>query len=175
MLQNISVRFDPVEDRLVLRLVLKAQGHEQQEHWLHLTRRVCTAWRQDLQAMVDLSAQAPERLDHAAKAAVSKGHHQVMASQAKVRTESVTPQALPAQAPVLVTKIICGRRRSDQRWVLRFERKDLPALGLVLSSQTLHALVEALTRRLQTASWGLSPIPLESKAEVAPAQGSKWH
>lgn len=176
MLQNISVRFDPVEDRLVLRLVLKAEGQAPQEHWLHLTRRLWTGWRQDLQAMVDLSAQAPERLDPAAKASISKGHHEAMTRQASVRTGPAATPALTLQAgPVLVTKIVCGRRRTDGRWLISFERRRLPALGLVLSGQTLHGLVDALTRRVQAADWGLAPMPVESTADDVPAHGLQWH
>lgn len=175
MLQNISVRFDPVEDRLVLKLILKAAGQHSQEHWLHLTRRTCAHWRQDLQAMVDLSAQAPERLDPAAKRDISSGHHQAMASQAKMRSESVLDGAPPAHAPLLVMKITCGRRRSDQRWVITFERRHLPALGLILSDQTMHALGRAVTRHIQAAAWALPPIPMESAPTGPAKEGGPWH
>lgn len=168
MLQNISVRYDPVEDRLVLRLSLKTEAGPA-EHWLQLTRRVCASWRQDLQAMVDLSAELPPRLDKAAKAAVSAAHHQVMSSQVPVRTEPAPApeQRIHAEA-VLVTRVTCGRRRSDARWVVKFELRDRPPLALVLSTPTLHALVDAVSRRVLVAEWALPMLASEKPAPERP-------
>lgn len=161
MLQNISVRYDPAEDRLVLRLVLK-RGEAIEEHWLHLTRRVCASLRPDLQAMVDMSAELPPTMDRAAKAAVSAAHHQALSSQVPTRTEPAPPPAdtQPVQ-PDLVLKAVCGRRRADARWVLKFELRGKPPLALVLSNPTLHALVDALSRRVQLAAWQLPPMAVE--------------
>lgn len=171
MLKHLSLRFDPTEDRLLLKLTLQGPGGEEQTELLHLTRRLCAEWRQDLQAMVDLSAQAPDRLDPAARAAVTQAHHQAVASQARTRTEPARameePEALTR--PALVTKIICGRRRTDAKWVLNFKRRGQPDLGLILASQTLHALVDAVNRRVQSAQWGLSELPVEHR--VAPQTG----
>lgn len=176
MLKNISIRFDPIEDRMTLRMVVQSGSDAPQEHWLHLTRRLCGVWRQDLQAMVDLSAQAPERLDAPAKASISQAHHQAMARQAQVRTEPApSPADGPTPQPVLVTRIVCGRRKADGRWLMRFERRDLPSLSLVLSSQTLHALIDALTRRIQSASWALPSLPFEQKALEQPSAATHLH
>lgn len=166
MLQNISVRYDPVEDRLVMRLLLRTEAGST-EHWLMLTRRICAALRQDLQAMVDMSAELPPRMDKAAKAVVSAAHHQVMSSQVPVRTE---PAPAPEQQSdaVLVTKVTCGRRRNDGRWVVKFELRDRPPLALVLSNPTLHALVDALSRRVQVASWALPALASEKPAAERP-------
>ena len=163
MLKNISVRFDPVEDRLALRLQMNTAEGEA-EHCLHLTRRLCASWRQDLQLMVDMSAELPARLDQAAKAVVSAAHHQVMSSQVPVHTEPAPAQPPKAQArPVLVTKVTCGRRRKDGRWVLQFELAEKPTLALLLSTPTLHALVDAVSRRVQVASWNLPAVASERK------------
>lgn len=169
MLKNISVRFDPLEDRLVLRLLLKTAEVEV-EHCLHLTRRLCAGWRQDLQAMVDLSAELPARMDQAAKAVVSAAHHQVMSSQVPTHIEPAPARPDPADIkPVLVSKVTCGRRRQDSRWVVQFEFAEKPPLGLLLSTPTLHALVDAVSRRVQVASWNLPPMATERKpADRAP-------
>lgn len=167
MLQNISVRYDPIEDRLVLRLALRTPEGPQ-EHGLLLTRRLCAVWRQDLQAMVDLSADLPARLDKTAKAVVSAAHHQAVASQVPVRTEPAPP---PEQRPTdahLVTHITCGRRRNDGRWVVKFDLRQRPPLALVLSTPTLHALVDALSRRVQIAGWALPSIASEKQVPDRP-------
>lgn len=173
MLQNISVRYDPVEDRLLLRLTLRVDG-QPVEHWLHLTRRLCISLRQDLQAMVDLSADLPERLDRGARAVVSAAHHQAVASQVPTRTEAAADAPTPADPPVLVTQVVCGRRRGDGRWVVQFHRRGLAPLALVLSNPTLHALVDALSRRVAVAQWALPALPLERTAPQ-PGTGGALH
>jgi hypothetical protein len=168
MLQNISVRYDPIEDRLVLRLVHKTAAGPQ-EHWLHLTRRLCMAWRKDLQKMVDMSAELPQRMDPAARSAVSAAHHQVQSSKVPVRTEPApAPEATAEVLPMLVTNVTCGRRREDQRWVVKFELRDRPPLAVVLSNPTLHALVDAVSRRVGVAQWALPPIAAEKQAVERP-------
>ena len=47
MLTNLRLRFDPVEDRLTLRLTVQQANDTPVDHLLHLTRRVCAVWRQD--------------------------------------------------------------------------------------------------------------------------------
>lgn len=178
MLQNLSLRYDAEEDRMVLALnMVDAAGHASTQV-LHVTRRTCVSWRADMQAMVDMSAQVPAQLDAAARAHVSKAHHDAMSSQATVRTEPIarpkpSDPTLPPQA--LVTKVACGRRRADGRWVMRFETKDQPPLALLLSSQTLHALVDALSRRVQTAQWALGPIPAEQRSPAQPDTSKQMH
>lgn len=168
MLKNLSLRYDASEDRLLLQVVVvDAEGLET-AHALHITRRLCAVWRGDLQAMVDLSSQAPAQLPPVARAAVSKAHHDAQSSQATVRTEPAS-RSVPADLtpPLLVTRIVCGRHRADGRWVVQFERRDLPSLGLMLNAKTLHALVDALSRRVKTAQWNLPELASE-RALVLP-------
>lgn len=175
MLTNLRLRFDAVEDRLTLRLTVQQANDNPVDHVLHLTRRVCAIWRQDLQAMIDLSAQAPSATAPATKAAISNAHHEAMASQAKVRTEVVEPEVAPNVTPVLVTRIVCGRRRKDGSWILRFERRDLPALSLQLSPATLHGLADAVARRVSAAGWGLAALPHEAKVAEPASAGTHLH
>jgi hypothetical protein len=46
---------------------------------------------------------------------------------------------------------------------------------LELSSQTLHALVDALSRRLQTANWALGALPSEQKTATPTALAQHMH
>ena len=177
MLKHIRLRYDPVSDRLVLDLQMQVGG-EMQSHQLHLTRRIVQTWRRDLQAMVDMSAKLPARMDPAARAAVSQAHHQALSSQVKARTEPAPdPDAVdPGPAPRLVTRIACGRRKDDGRWVLQFTCAEGPPLALVLGAQTLHGLVDAVSRRVQSAQWNLPPTASERSAPDALANsGSSLH
>ncbi len=169
MLKDISVRFDPVEDRLLLRLGLRAPSGNV-DHWLHLTRRICTTWRGDLQAMLDLSADLPQRLDPNVRAMVSAANHQALAKQVPARLEA-TPGPPESVTPTLVTGVECGRRRSDGRWVFKFMLRDKASITVVLSGPTLHAFVAAVSDRVQGAAWGLAPMATE-RAQAAQSQPS---
>lgn len=170
MLQDISVRYDPEEDRLVLRLTLLAD-QQTITHWLHLTRRTCSALRKDLQALVDLSAEVPQRLDAVTRQELSNSHHQALASQVPRRVEPASAQP-PPERPKLVSKAQCGRRRADGRWVLKFETVEQQGLALVLSKPTLHALVDALNKRVTAADWGLSTLPVEQALTASEPRSS---
>lgn len=173
MLKDISVRFDPVEDRLLLRLGSHTPGGDV-DHWLHLTRRICSGWRKDLQAMVDLSAEVPQSLDAGAKAVVSASHHRALSQQVPARVETA-PGPPNSIAPSLVTRVECGRRRSDGRWVLKFSLRDQTSLTLALSGPALHALVDALSHRVQGAGWGLAPIGAEKSQSSQAHPASPLH
>lgn len=175
MLQSLNLRYDTAEDRLLLKLVVKAKDGRPTEHWLQLTRRVCAHWRQDLQMMVDMSAQAPQSIHPAAKTALSQAHHQAMVSQAPPRTEPASAPAATAEPAALVTNIVCGRRRDYGSWMVRFERRDRPGLSLFLSAQTLHALFEAVSMRVKTANWDLPALPAESAAPAMQRQDLPLH
>ena len=176
MLQNISIRFDPVEDRLALTITARAEGGAVQEHRLHLTRRICLAWRPDLQTMLDRSAQLPPRLGPEARAAVSKTHHQAMASQADLRTSpTVADPAGQAVKHALVTRINCGQRRHDGLWVLRFDLFSGPAVSLVLEGKTLHGFVDGVVGQMQASGWDLPPLPVESQAGPSDEPGTHLH
>lgn len=172
MLKNIRLRYDPAADRLVLDMLLQAPEGPGERYVLHLTRRIVAIWRRDLQAMVDASAQLPARMDAAARAVVSQAHHQALAAQVKTRTEPApTPEEETSRPPRLVTRIACGRRRDDGRWVLQFECAQGPNLGLMLSARTLHGLVDALSRRVLSAEWNLPPMATERKAPDTGREG----
>ncbi len=175
MLQNIRIGFDPVADRLALTIVAKLDGGELQEHRLELTRRICQGWRNDLQAMVDLSAEAPAQLGPQARAAVSQTHHEAMASQADVRKAPDEPVAQAGSPPALVTRIVCGRRRSDGQWVLRFELRERPSVTVAMGGKTLHGFVAAVLRRLKTANWNLPPLPVETPSPVTDEPDRHFH
>jgi len=174
MLKNLTLRYDPEQDRLLLLLVTVLPDGSERVHALHVTRRLCAIWRRDLQAAVDLSAQAPQGLQPALRAAVSKAHHDAQASQAQVRTEKASEAAPVAELePRLVTRIQCGRNRADGRWVLRFHLLGGAELSLQLNTQTLHGLVDALSRRVQAAQWNLPELPAERNApELVRGDGS---
>lgn len=172
MLQSVALRYDPQHDRLLM--CIRSGGESgSRAHWMHLTRRVCAQWRQDLQLMIDRSAQTPPTLAPAAQAAVSAAHHQAMVGQAPLRAEPVAePAPADPQAVALVTRITCGQRRDDGRWVVGFVLHDGANLTLVLDSPTLHGLAAALSQRVQAADWALPALPSEAQTQPKPVTAS---
>lgn len=150
MLKRLVLRYDPVEDRIVLRLVT-----EQSEHWVHLTRRVTTQWRRDLDVVIERSAQVPERLDPVARTTVAQAHHQAMAAQAQVRAErrDEAPELAARPVPELVVGVACGQRRDDGRWLIRFAFPQERHCTVALSAESLHGLVEVLDVQMRKAGW----------------------
>lgn len=159
VLTSLSLRFDAVEDRIVLRLVA-----DDAEQWLQLTRRVCMQWRLDLQTLVDASAQVPQRLNPAVRASISSVHHRAMAAQATLRKLPVVERLPPAGIQNLVSGIACGKRRSDGRWIVRFTTREGRDWTVLLTSESLHGLVEVLNAQVQAANWALAPMPLQALA-----------
>lgn len=164
MLRTLRIRYDPVQDRLVLGLVL-VTGDGEHIYALALTRRLWMLFRAKLQRMVDLSAGAPAELTPGARQSLSAAYHQAMAAQVPVRTEA-PPQAERPE-PDLVLDVRCGRRRSDARWSLGFVRQGHPELTLVLTDKTLHAMFDALLRRESATDWGLTELPAHCKQPLA--------
>jgi hypothetical protein len=164
MLQSITLRFDPVEDRVLMRLA--QEPPTEHELWLALTRRVCSLLRRDLQALAAQSAQAPLRMAEAARAAVTAMHHQALADQVPARSEP-RAQPGPTVVPSLVVGVATGRNKADGRWVLRFDLRAQPAVQVALTDQTLHAVIRLLNQQVSAAGWGLEPMAVEA----APGEG----
>lgn len=150
MLKRLVLRYDAVEDRIVLRLVT-----EQAEHWVHLTRRLTTQWRRDLDVVIERSAQVPERLDPVARATVAQAHHQAMVTQAQVRAERRDEVPAPPARPLpeLAIGVACGQRRDDGRWLIRFAFPQDRHYTVALSAESLHGLVEVLDVQMRKAGW----------------------
>lgn len=169
MLKSLNLGYDALEDRLVLRVRTDESPDDQV---LHLTRRVCAQWRVDLERLVDQSAQVPEHLPAATRAAVASAHHQAVAAQAPIRGEPPPP---PPRGPVhLVTGIRCGHNRSNQHWVVQFTAANGGQLNLQLSQQTLHGLVNLLRQQVAKAGWGL-PAQASDQAPSTAGLGNALH
>lgn len=173
MLEDINVRYDAVEDRLLLRVRVRS-GETVVEHWLHLSRRVCAGWRNDLQKVLDLSASVPNGIDAETKAWATAAHHQRQASELREQ-RGPNPMVLQSARPDLVNRIMTGRRRADGRWVLRFETVGGHSLSLTLASRTLHALAEAIFRQVRAAKWALPLIPIEQLTQPPATPSQPMH
>lgn len=167
MLKNIRIRWDPIEDRLILRLTSHIEGKDS-DHWLQVTRRVAAGWRQDLEKLVHLSAQVPERFDPYVKATLAASHHQAVAQQAPMRVEP--PDVTEVQGPTaLVTLVRCGRHNKTQDWIQQFDLRTGATLTLNMTDTTLHGFVTALDNQLTQAQWGIVPAAPHAPENTASA------
>ena len=168
MLRQIKVRYDALEDRLLLTLQM-----DELVHHLLLTRRIWKRTRLALQRLLDLSAATPASLPRSVRESISAAHHQAVASQTPAAREPAPAVGAPAQA-ALVTGLHLGERKPstgapEQRsWVLLFEVNARPDIRLVLNDRTLHALVAALLQREQSAGWSLPALP--AHAALVPSE-----
>jgi len=160
MLSQIKVRYDTLEDRLLLSLQMDGRMHH-----LLLTRRVWKRARLALQGLLDRSAETPASLPRSVRDSISAAHHQAVASQTAAVREAAPAAGAPADA-VLVTGLRLGERKpaaegdgAQRSWVLLFALNGRPDLRLVLKDKTLHALVGALLQREDTAGWALPALP----------------
>lgn len=168
MLKSLNLGYDTREDRLVLRVISDDSSGEQV---LHLTRRVCALWRQDLQAMVDRSAELPASLPQAVKTSVSAAHHQAIAAQAPIRRDGPLPDN-PPERPRLVSAVRCGIRQADKRWMIQFQTVDGAEVGLQLSTESMHGLVKLLQRQLERTQWQLPTLPFDRPGAATPDERS---
>ncbi len=172
MLQDIAVRYDELEDRLVV-MVSAMESGARVRHTMWITRRVWSSARADIRKMIDMSAAVPETASPAAVQAISAVHHDALATQVVTRKERVSlPVAGPK--PDLVTELRCGRRRDDKRWVLIFLRPPKPELTLNLADKTLHGVFKLLTSQEESTRWMLPALP-PLNPSAAPTSSAVLH
>ncbi len=126
MSRAFGLRYDPVEDRLEA----EVEAPDEARYRLHLTRRVCAHLAERFDQLAQASAQVPESADPSVRKAIASSHHDAFAAQVTLgRTERAAhdPQARTGAHPALVTGIRCGRRRTDQKWVLEFHYRTRSA------------------------------------------------
>lgn len=167
MLREISVGYDPAEDRIHLQLRC-CEGDADVAHRLLLTRRLCLPFRAGLQELVRRLAQVPESAAAPVRQALEAGHHQARLQQTSMRREQRELVAPGESPPRLVLRAVCGTRRSDGACVVRFECRSGEPVVVMLGERTLHALAAGIDNRMRGAGWIDEPAPATPGA-VPPA------
>ena len=185
MSRAFGLRYDPVEDRLEA----EVQAPDDARYRLHLTQRVCAHLAERFDQLAQVSAQVPETADASVRKVIASSHHDALAANVALgRTEraAIDPQARTGAHPALVTGIRCGRRRSDQKWVLEFHYRNRPAsaagapdpagsresVALVLSQTALHGVIELFRKTLVQTGWNLALLNAPSGQAAAAAARS---
>lgn len=158
MLLEISVGYDPAEDRIHLQLRC-CEGDTNVAHRLLLTRRLCLPFCAGLQDLVRRSAQVPETVAAPARQALQAGHHQARLQQTSMTSERRESVAADDSPPRLVLRALCGTRRSNGKCVVRFECQAGEPLVVTLGERTLHALAAGIDDRMRRAAWSDETAP----------------
>jgi hypothetical protein len=169
VLDSLALRYSPVEDRLELRVRSKEPA---QEYRFALTRRVTLRLAQQLAKAAELSADAPAYVDPAARRSISLAHHEAVASQASIQrgTDTNPVPVATGEAPLLVSRVDCGRTKDGRLWVLRLSCPGRAAVAVTLASKSLHGFVELLRRRLAESQWGIELLPASAPAAGKPTR-----
>lgn len=151
MSSGISLRYDPIEDRLVL--TCTTQDGAAQE--LHLTRRFMRMFAKRLAAIAAQTAQAPAGVDRGQRENLAALHHDAQAGKVAIE-KSETRSADAGVRPLLVTGVRTGRLGGQrERWVVEFRGDGSKPVRLALSVRMMHGFIELLRRRLPATDWGI--------------------
>ena len=174
MLTGMRLRYDEIEDRIVLKTTKHEAGVDI-ELSLLITRRACIGWRADMTVMAEIAQREPQSVFRQPGAVVRKVSAAASGSTAVASTSPLPKQAeadpaMPVPSrPLLVTAIECARRRADGSWLVKFKLKDHPMLTLVLSDDSLRRTATGLDKLLPRCNWSLPPV------KVAPAKKTAGH
>ncbi len=169
-LHQLNIHFDPVEDRLLLRMSV-AGSAAPAEYRLWLTRRFVSLLWQSLHRTVDNAICADQRVTPAGREAVRRFQQETALAQADFATpyaeqDAVTPLG---ERPVLISRARIGRSPQGGS-VLYLEAAEGPTLHINLNDQMMHAFMKLLADGARNAQWGLH-LPFPEATDSAPAQG----
>lgn len=153
MSELIALRFDPVEDRLALR-ISSANG---EERIVHLTRRFTRLLATALERIAAETAGSPADSEAGQRSNLAALHHEAIAAQTRIefRKARGSPQ-LRDQLPLLATGVRTGRKKSTPvRWMLELTCQGQRRIMLTLSTRMLHGFIDLLRRHLPETDWGI--------------------
>lgn len=164
MLKSLRIRYDDREDRLLV--LVETGGADGSMQAFHLTRRLCRAWSGVLAEKVAVTAGIPAGVPAPTRAALASGHHQALATQAKVATEPMQPLSIPR--PLLVVAIETAADPVSGQWTIRLATDTKTLTTLSLSAPTFHGFLAALNERIAQSQWDLPAIVPRSTIVEAP-------
>jgi hypothetical protein len=164
-LHQIQLRFDPAQDRLILRV--NTSGGDEFRFWL--TRRlVRLLWPALIKALEadDLVRSQP---DPAARQAVLAFQQDTAVSQSDFRSSfREEPASMPlGEAPVLVSRVQLAPGPSGSR-VLRLSPARGPGAQIGLNQTALHAFCRLTLQAVEKAQWDLGLKLAETGATSPP-------
>lgn len=168
-LSQIQVRYDPVEDRLLLRI--NTSTRSQLRCWL--TRRIVQRlWPALENALGDRALAEQEAAPRPAtatpevkRAVVGMQREEALAKADFTAAFEEKDIATPlGEEPMLVSRV--RLRGQGPGHLLRLEPADGSGFNLQLDNATLHSLCELVRRSAEAAGWALDLVPAGAPVEV---------
>lgn len=172
MIERLALSFDPTQDRLLLTIVSRGTGESRGITKIWLTRRLCRTWADQMQTMRKLAASEPRTSFQSQPQPMPSRQERAGKPRQAEPTKPSPTSPEGDSAPELATKIACSRRRTDGRWVMRFEAEARRVCSLELSDEGLRDIEAALHQQVRRAQWSLdAPSP----ARIARPDGRALH
>ena len=167
---QINVRYDPAEDRLLLRMNAPTpEGTAEYRLWL--TRRFVQLMWQGLEK----SMEADQTVDPAVQSSQREAVRQFKEEAALSSADFATPYRKEAvltplgEDPVLITKMQIKQAEAGKK-VLIMSGEDGPSVTLALAENMLHSVRKLIADAAERAGWGLS---LKLLAETVPMHSTE--
>lgn len=152
-LNQIQLRFDPLQDRLLMRM----NTTDNAEVRLWMTRRFVKVLWPILQKMLESDAQVSQQQDRQAKDAILAFQQEQAVSNTDFKTpykDEEVQQVLLGEDPILLSKIQLRKGRQDNQ-ILSLYPETGEGVNLTLDTNLLHSFVRLLSDGVRKADWQL--------------------
>lgn len=162
-INQIQIRYAPIEDRIVLRL----NTEDLSEFRFWITRRFAKLLSVSLLRLLHSSEDIQEHKEEEVQKAVMSFQHEEALSQADfAKSFQAQPKNLPlGNAPILLSKLTV-KQTPDGNPMLCMYPEQGQGIDLALQQQLLHSISKLFADALQTSEWGVD----FSLPEHTPAQ-----
>ena len=156
-LNQLNISFDPLEDRLLLRMTSGTKD-ALTEYRLWLTRRLVKLLWPVLNKMLETDTTLLSRVSGDNRKAVLEFQQEAALSKADFATpytkeEKQTPLG---PKPLLVSRIQAGKGQ-DGRQILSLKTADNQGINISLTPHTIHSIKKLLVNSIKKAGWDLTP------------------
>lgn len=151
-INQIQVRYTPIEDRIVLRL----NTEDASEFRFWITRRYAKILTTSLMELLSSSEEIQEHTEEEVQKAVMTFQHEEAVAQADfARRFQAEPKSLPlGQEPVLLSKLTV-KYSVDGNPMLCMYSEQGQGIDLALQQQLLHSISKLFADALQKSEWDM--------------------
>lgn len=151
-LHQVQIKYEPVEDRALLRI--RTQEAQEMRFWL--TRRLTRGLWKLLMHLLASDSEVVRHSDERAKSAVLSFKHEEAIARSDFTTQYQGDQASAAtgDAPLLLVKAE-GRLQKDGRRLLRLHPQGGQVVQLVLDDKLTHSLCKIISDMVRGTDWDL--------------------
>lgn len=151
-INQIQIRYTPVEDRIVLRL--NTENSTEFRFWI--TRRYAKTLAASLLKLLRSAGDIQEHKEDVQKAVLSFQHEEAISKADFAKTFQAQPKSMPlGDVPVLLSKLTV-KHTDDGNPMLCMYPEQGPGIDLALQQQLLHSISKLFADALQTSEWDVA-------------------